>query len=242
MTRGRGSYGPLDRDRHFAVSWGAAQVVDYTRDQTIGAALRPILPAISIASRADRAVRNLRMGMQVGGRDEAQKPPSVVGQELLHTVADRQRAIATLSTYWKALANDLVLWQEANKGSSKANVAAQWLAADVMPTLEEWNGFAENQNKSWWTKAATSWETYERWWDRSRQMRALARAHGIELQSSEPTPLPKTIWQKGAEGNGNQAIALLGVLKVGVFTALMITGAVSLLSVIRDLRPTKVVE
>ena len=57
------------------------------------------------------------------------------------------------------------------------------------------------------------------------------------LQSAEPVPLPKTIWQRGAEGKGGEATAVLGVLKVGVFTALTLTGALSLLVVLRDLRP-----
>jgi hypothetical protein len=176
------------------------------------------------------------MGMQVGGRDEAQKPLPVVGQEFFHTVADRQRALMMLSTYFRSLANDLATWHEGNKDAANATSSAQWLDADVTPTLEEWRGFVEHESRSWWVKAATSWETFEEWWDRLRTLRSLARAHGILLQSAEPVPLPKTIWQRGASGKGSEATALLGILKIGVFTALSLTGAVSLYAIIQDLR------
>jgi hypothetical protein len=242
MTHDRGTYGPLDRDRHFVVGWGTDHLVAAVHDRTIGAALRPVLPAIGVASRTSRAANRWWTGSrELGGRDEAERPLTEVGQEFFHTIADRERAISSLSTYFKALANDLATWLEANKDAPTAASSAQWLSADVTPTLEEWNGFVEHVGTSWWTKAATSWETFEEWWNRLRQLRSLARAHGILLQSSEPVPLPKTIWQRGAEGKGSQATALFGVLKVGVFTALTVTGAVSLFAIVRDLRPRKIV-
>ena len=241
MTRDRGAYGPLDHDRHFVIGWGADHIGDYARDRTIGAALRPVLPAIAVASRASRAGSRWWTGSRgLGGRDAAQVPLTQVGQEFFHTAADRMRAIATLSTYFKTLAEDLSTWLMANVNKANASTSAQWFAVDVTPTLEEWGIFVAHQNESWWTKAATSWETYEEWWDRLRTLRSLARAHGILLQSAEPVPLPKTIWQRGAEGKGSEATAILGVLKVGVFAALTITGAVSLLAILRDLRTRSV--
>ena len=240
MTRERGNYGPLDRDENFVIGWGTDRLTMSAADRVFGAVVgpvTPILPMIDAARRIPPAAKNLWIGTRgLGGRDEAQQPMAVVGQELFHTVADRSRAITTLSTYFRALANDLATWQAANKEKPDASTSAQWFSADVTPTLEEWRGFVEHQESSWWTKAATSWETYEEWWNRLRTLRALARAHGIMLQSSEPTPLPKTIWQRSAEGKGSQATALLGVLKVAVFGALTITGAVSLYANIRKIR------
>jgi hypothetical protein len=234
----RGTYGPLDRDRHSAVGWGVDYVADYARDRTVGAALRPVLPAIDLASRTSRGASRWWTGSQgLGGRVGAEKPLAVVGQELYHSVADRDRALSTLSTYFRVLANDLATWQTANKDAPAAVTSAQWLEADVTPTLEEWRKFSENQGAaSWWTKVATSWQTYEEWWGKLRQLRALARAHGILLQSPEPVPLPKTIWEQGAAGKGSEAAAILGVLKVGVFATLTIAGAATLISVVRDLR------
>jgi hypothetical protein len=172
----------------------------------------------------------------IGGRGEAQKPVTAVGQELLHTVADRARAIAQISTGFRALASDLAVGLMSNADQPEASTRAQWLAADVTPTLEEWNEFVVHEGRSWWTKLATSWETFEQWWDRLKQLRSLARAHGITLQSAEPVPLPKTIWQQGAEGKGSEATAVLGVLKIGALTALTLMGAAGLFAGIHNLR------
>jgi hypothetical protein len=161
---------------------------------------------------------------------------TAVGQELLHTVSDRERALAQISTGFKALASDLAVWLLSNTEQPGASARAQWLAADVTPTLEEWNVFSAHEARSWWTKLATSWETFEQWWDRLKQLRSLARAHGISLQSAEPVPLPKTIWQQGAEGKGSEATAVLGVLKIGALSALTIMGAAGLFAAIHNLR------
>lgn len=237
MTRDRGTYGPFDRDRHWVLGWGADRAVDHVRDRTIGAALRPVLPIASDVMRAQRgADRWWAASRVIGGRDQAGRPATEIGQELFHTVGDRERAIAQLSTGFKALSNDLAVWQTSNKEQPSASSTAQWLAADVTPTLEEWNEFIEHERRSWWTKLATSWDTFEQWWERLKQLRALARAHGIALQSAEPVPLPKTIWQQGAEGKGSEATAILGVLKIGAFSALAIMGAAGLYSAIRNLR------
>lgn len=160
----------------------------------------------------------------------------MIGQELIHTVPDRSRAIAQISTGFKTLASDLAVWMSSNTDQPGASARAQWLAADVTPTLEEWNAFVVHEGKSWWTKVATSWETFEQWWDRLKQLRSLARAHGILLQSTEPVPLPKTIWQQGAEGKGSEATAVLGVLKIGALVTLTIMGAAGFLTVLHNLR------
>ena len=237
MTRDRGTYGPLDRDRNWIMGWSADQTVDYVRDRTVGAALRPVMPVVGDAFRASRgAQRWWTASRGIGGRTEAEKPPAQIGQELFHTAADRDRAIAQLSTGFRSLANDLAVWQTSNEDHPVASKIAQWLAADVTPTLEEWSAFVAREQKSWWTKIATSWETFEGWWDRLKQLRSLARAHGVMLQSAEPMSLPKTIWQHGAEGTGSEATAILGVLKIGAFTALGIMGVAGLFSAIRGLR------
>lgn len=236
MSRDRGSYGPLDRDRHFVIGWGADKTVDHVYDRTVGAALRPVLPTVSDVLRGGRgAARWWHASKAIGGRGEADRPATEIGQELFHTVADRERAAAQLSTGFSALASDLAVWQTTNASKPEASQIAQWLAADVTPTLQEWKQFLEHEQRSWWTKLATSWETFEQWWDRLKQLRSLARAHGVTLQSAEPVPLPKTIWQKSEEGKGSEATAILGVLKIGALTALGIIGAAGLFSAVRNL-------
>lgn len=171
-----------------------------------------------------------------GPLDREQHWTAGIGQELFHTVTDRERAITQLSTGFRALANDLAVWLSSNTAHPAANTIAQWFAADVTPTLEEWNKFTAHENKSWWTKVATSWHTFEHWWDRLKQLRSLARAHGVSLQSTELVPLPKTIWQRSEEGKGSEAVAILGVLKIGALATLSIMGAAGLYSAIRNLR------
>ena len=237
MTHDRGSYGPGNRDCNWIIRWGANQTADYVRDQTVGAALRPVMPIVSDAYSAGRGAQRVWTATRgIGGRAEAEKPPAQIGQELFHTVAARDRAIAQISTGFRSLASDLAVWQMSNTARPDARKTAQWIAADVTPTLEEWKAFVVRERKSWWTKMATSWETFEGWWDRLKQLRSLAGVHGIPLQSADPTPLPKTIWQHSADGTGSEATAILGVLKIGAFTALGIMGVAGLYGAIRNIR------
>ena len=237
MSRGRGNYGPLDRDRNWAIGWGADRATDYVRDRTVGAALRPVLPILGDVVRAGRgAAQWWNASNAMGGWSEADRPSVEIGQELFHTVADRERAISHLAMGFRALADDLAVWQASHTDQLGAGANVQWFAADVTPTLEEWHEFVEHERRSWWTKLATSWETFESWWERLKQLRGLARAHGITLQSAEPLPLPKTIWQKGSEGKGSEATAILGVLKIGALSALAIMGAAGLYGAVRNLR------
>jgi hypothetical protein len=237
VSRDRGSYGPLDRERNFVIGWGTDKATDYVRDRTIGAALRPVLPTISDALRAKRgAERWWTASHAIGGRVGAERPVTEIGQELFHTIADRDRAIAQLTTGFRALVNDLAVWLTANPKHPDASVNAQWIAADVTPALEEWNTFVQHEQRSWWTKFATSWETFESWWERLKHLRSFARAHGFMLQSVAPEPLPKTIWQRSEEGKGSEATAVLGVLKIGALSIIAFMGAVGVYSAIRGMR------
>lgn len=240
MSRDRGSYGPLDRDRHFVVGWGTDRLAGHAYARTVGTVVQPILPLAILGVRAQRSADRLRAGVRLtGGRDEAAKPLATVGQELFHTVADRTRALAALSTNFQALTNDLAVWQTANHDLPQATATAQWISADVTPTLDEWRQFVEHESRSWWSKIATNWETFEEWLTRLRQLRSMARAHGITLQSPEPVDLPRTIWQRGAEGKGSEAAALLGVLKIGAGVLLTIMGIVGIYEVVHKLRPKR---
>jgi hypothetical protein len=107
----------------------------------------------------------------------------------------------------------------------------------VTPTLDEWADFVAHENRSWWTKLATSWETFEEWLNRLRNLRSMARIHHVLLQSAEPAELPKTIWQRSAEGKGSEATALLGVLKLGALVVLGVMGAAGVYAAVREIRP-----
>lgn len=224
----RGEYAPLARDRHAVVGWGADQATSYAAAR----ALRPIAPALDASSRLRRGARDAWRGASLlGGRGAAEVPLHQVGGEWFHSVADRRLAIAQLTSEFQVLANDLAGWINPRKDTA----AAQWVAADVTPLFEEWRTFADRENASWWTSAATSWEAFEGWHERLRHLRELARAHGIALSSAEPAPLPRTIWQQGAAGQGTAAASWAGVLKVAIAAAIGITGFVGLYAVLRDI-------
>lgn len=235
----RGEYGPIDHDKRFIIEWSEEKAAWYAKEMAYNAAAAPFMPyvpAIDKAVRLTKGVRWMKYGMEIGGRDEAAKPLAQVGGELFHSIADRQLALVRISTDLQALANDISVWHMANLSSPNAATIVQWIAADVTPTLEEWRKFADHENKSWWTKAATKWDTFEDWQDRLRRLRGLARAHGIMLESPEPKDLPATVWERGAEGKGGEGAALLGVLKVAVAAALGITGFVTMFAVVRELK------
>lgn len=162
--------------------------------------------------------------------------PAQVGQNLVHTAADRDRAIAQISADFTTLASDLSTWLAANQDHAAAKGVASWIAADITPALAEWSEFVARETKSWWTKLATSWDTFEAWAERVKQFRSLARAHGVTLQSAEPDSLPKTIWQHTQNGNGSEMMAVVGVLKIGALAALSIMGAAGLYAAVRNLR------
>ena len=232
MTRDRGNYGPLDPDRHWVADWGFDRAASYVDDRTGGAVW-------SLADDVMRAQHGAQRWWCASGaikRSSDKKPITEIGQALFHSVGDRERVIQQLSTAFRALVNDLAFWQSTNMEHPDASSNAQWLAADVIPTLDEWNQFVEHEQKSWWIKLATSWEAFENWWEKLKQMRALARAHGIILQSPEPQPLPKTIWEKTEAGKGSESMAILGVLKIGALGALAVMGAAGFYGAIRNIR------
>ena len=242
MSRGRGCYGSFDRDRHWVAGWAVDRATDYARDRTIGAAARAALPIVEDVSRARRgATRWWCASREIGGRSEAERPVTEIGQELFHTVSSRERAILQLSTGFPELVNDLAMWQTEHMNAPDAVATVQWFASDVIPTLDEWFLFAARAKGSWWRTAAISWDTFENWMLRLRQLRALARAHGIVLQSAEPIELPKTVWQRTEEGNGSEAMALLGVLKIGAASVIAVIGAIGVYTALRDFRARRAV-
>jgi hypothetical protein len=244
----RGEYGPIaprDLDTQLVVGWTEQKALNFARDRAYDVAAQPFMtfvPTIDKAVRMRKAIRWMRVGSTIGGRAEGDKGLTQIGGELFHSIADRQRAVSRLSSEFQSLVNDIAVWHAANEQSSNATAIAQWIAADVTPTLTEWHEFVACEDKSWWTKAATKWETFEDWQDRLRRLRGLARAHGITLESPEPVDLPKTVWERGAEGKGGEAAALLGVLKVAVAAALGVTGFVTMYAVVRELKAPRVIE
>lgn len=232
----RGTYQPLDRDRHFLVAWGSDAAIRDARARV----LEPVLPAVRVVSQAQRGIdagKTLVSGMRMlDGRREADRSLAHVGGEWFHSVADRVRAIAQITAGFRTFVTDLGRWYFEHQNEPGIEVRVRWFAVDVTPAIEEWNTFAARETSSWLVRATTSWATFVEWNARLRSLRSLARAHGITLLSPEPELLPQTVWEKSDKGKGSEVTPWIGVLKFAVGGTFTLLGAATLYSIVRDLR------
>jgi hypothetical protein len=243
----RGIYRPIDPDRNPIIAWGTREAVDSGAEAAVFWAARPVWPAYEAFDRVRRArdgARGVyRATRAIGGRDAP--PLAQVGQEWWHGAEDRTRAITQTTADFHALAGDLMTALAARRDAAAANPTpeavaavaadAHWLTADVQPTLEEWTKFVARESESPLTLVATDWTTFEGWQDRLKRLRELARARGFVLTSPEPAALPKTVWERGAEGAGGPA-AWLGIIKVVAAAAVGIAGFAGLYAALRPRR------
>ena len=234
MTRDRGTYGPPVPAAEAVLGWGAQQAADYTKARAFVAVTDPFVPAVDKYLRAAQGARRLSVGTRL--LSDVDKPREVIGADLFHGSVDRTRAVSMITTGFQALATDLRAWMETADQSDKGVPATfQWIAADFSTTLQEWDRFVQHETRSWWSRAAISWNTFLDWDRRLRQLRGLARAHGILLESSEPPALPKTILEHSESGSGSEPAAMLGVLKISAAAIMTIMGAAGLFVVAREL-------
>jgi len=69
----RGTYGPLDRDRHFVIGWGTDQAVGYG----VAKAMRPIHPVLDVNARAVGGVRHMVRGARAVGTRSSDRDPGI---------------------------------------------------------------------------------------------------------------------------------------------------------------------
>ncbi len=219
--QGRGAYAEQDAP---LVRWTVGRAVDRridpTRQRVAGAALD--------ALRAGRSVGQIWNGSQAF-RDRGETSTARVGAEWFHTMADRERALRQLTAQFDEF------FAEVAAAVKRHAVATNlvWFTSDVVPAVARWQAFAQNQRASRWTQAATNWRALEAWWTRLRSLREFARARGISLQSPEPSPLPKTAWEKIEAGEGNPMMSWLGVGKLVLFGGMTVLGISRLYGVVR---------
>ncbi len=162
------------------------------------------------------------------------QPRARIGGEWFHSGADRERALDDLGLAFQLLAMEL-MHGPIDRDPARLRAFGQWLELDVAPALEQWNAFAARERQSWWVRAATSWPTFLTWRERLKNLRQLARAHGIVLESPEPELLPMTIWEKSEGGaSGNEAAPWFGLAKIVIGGAIALTGAITVYSVVKD--------
>lgn len=151
----------------------------------------------------------------------------IVGGELWHGGDDRRNAIASIGLDFLAFHTDVIK-------NASSDVCREWIADDVAPVLAEWQNFVARMAASTLAAYVTEWSVFETWFDRLVRLRQAAKAKGIHLDSPEPTPLPQTVWQRGANGTGSSLDVWIAGGKTVVFGAIAITGIAAFYSIIRD--------
>lgn len=103
----------------------------------------------------------------------------------------------------------------------------------VSPTFEEWQAFRGEHE---YYNLFTSWEEYEKWLERAKQLRAAVMAKGVRVETPEPLDLTKTLGAEAAGTLGDIGKGALSIVKWGVIGALAIGGVFALTSAVSHLR------
>jgi hypothetical protein len=166
-----------------------------------------------------------------------------IGNGVFHGDADRAHALEILGSGFDALEADLsraiatrVHSIETEQDHERAAALLQWWNVHVRAAIAEFRAFVKNEQASWITRFATSWDTFEAWRDRLIRLRENARIQGVALASPEPPPLPQTVTEQGATGTGSPFAALWTAIKLVLYAAAGFVGVVGLVHVARDLQ------
>jgi hypothetical protein len=209
-------------------SWCAHEALASVTAEPVGRAAR----AYVTAQNTQTAVRRIYVGAEGVRQDGRRGERMVSAGEWFHGASDRTNALAQLGIDFQALLGDL------ERHAISAQDAA-WVITEVVPALRAWEAFVQREASSALAPWVTEWSVYEAWWDRLTRIRELARARGIILESPDPLPLPKTIWQRGAQGEGSPLDTWFGFLKTGIFAAVAVTGFVSLWAILAQFRRSR---
>lgn len=194
-----------------------------------------------------------------------------VGLKLFHTPGDSDRATAQIDTEMNAIVDsvylamgvdpsvirrkftieetvkmpkeDLNAWKDhVLAAKAKAVQSPFWgfWTTVVSPIYDEWMHFRGDQK---YYNLFTSWEEYEKWLERAKQLRATVEAKGIRVETPNPADLTKTLPGAALEAGGRaaekagEAIWEFGkIAKWAAIGALVIGGVVALSSVAHNLR------
>lgn len=188
---------------------------------------------ISVGAQAYHGARDAYAGSQDltrGGRFGRARVPVSVGGEIFHGISDKRDALELLRAGYGDLRADLA------KGAPAGTTAAD----SVLATLHAFDLFYERELDSAFIRWATEWATYQAWWQRLRSLREAARAAGVAITSPEPPPLPKTVWQRGAEGIGSRIDAALYLGRGAAFFTMTTMGVWGLFTALRSIRDLKI--
>lgn len=160
------------------------------------------------------------IGLAVGNiaYRQGMNPDVNVGLALYHTVGDRERAIAQLSTQFATIANELLGslgWTADHPTIDETQAGYAWYHNVAVPILNEWQTFQARQTDSWWTRWATSWDVYELWMERLKNLRDAADHNGFSIKSPEPQDLMETIWKAAPKQAEDLIWKLIKIVLVG---------------------------
>lgn len=194
------------------------------------------------------------------GRQHRGSPRALVGISLYHSVGDRERALDQIGTGFRQLSTEVMAkaGYSADPYRDASGPLYDWWKFAGIPVLDEWQAFQTKQWDSWTARFMTSWEVYEGWQARLKNLRDAAavkmRALGqsLETQASEQllSTLPGAVLdatgevakeagklaKRGAEGAGAAASDLMKIVKYGGIAVLGLGAIVALSSVAQNLR------
>jgi hypothetical protein len=190
--------------------------------------------------------------------------PAHIGLKLFHTVGDSERAVEQIDTEMNAIVDavyramgvdpstlrrsltvaemakmskeDINAWKDrVFIAKAKATQSPFWTFwyTTVSPKWEEWARFRESQK---FYNLFTSWEEYEQWLDRAKQLRGQLKEKGIKIETADPGDLSKTLGGAALDTAAKAATDIGKILKYGVIGALVIGGVVALASVADNLK------
>lgn len=206
-----------------AARWLGHEAIATVTARPFAVGVRAWADAADVAQNARMAARGIGRVTRGGRFGARTQIPTSIGGELFHGVSDKRAALDLLSPAFAHLAADVA------KGPPE-------LAAAARVTLDQWAMFAARQEESHLVRWATEWETYQAWWERLRDLRELARSQGVPLTTSDPPPLPRTLWQRGAEGTGSKLDAALTFTRDNAYAVLGVLGLWGLYTSIRNAR------
>ncbi len=161
---------------------------------------------------------------------------ALIGISLFHTVGDRERAVEQMSTDFAGTYGDLFTalgWRPDHPELDETSPLYQFWLIDVKPTVDEWSKFCHEQRDSYFTRWATSWETYESWQERLNRLRDAIRSRIGHMTSAEPASLPTTILADAADATKKVVDKTFDVAKIGVVAAIGVCGALLAFSMVR---------
>jgi hypothetical protein len=141
---------------------------------------------------------------------------------------------------WRTLSSDekdkIIARIDAAKIKAQQSPYWGFFQAVVSPVFADWITFRQSEQ---FYDLWTSWEEYEKWLERARQLRAAVRDKGIHVESPEPVDLTKTLGGEAIDKLTKATTDLWTLAKVAIYGALAIGGIVVVGSVTQSLRTGK---